>query len=225
MTMNKILAGIAFLMLAGCSATDRADPSSVKTSGFLGDYSQLAPGKKDQALLVYIDHAAPWRDYTKIRIEPVTFWAGNDTKVPAANQQALCDYAYAKLNEQLSKEFTVVDQAGPGVLVFRAAITDAEGATPGLRSISMVVPQARLLGAAKYAATGSYAFVGSAQSEGEVTDSVTGKRLAAWVDKRVGGGSVENAAVWKWGDAENIINYWAERVAQRAAELRAGPSG
>jgi hypothetical protein len=42
------------------------------------------------------------------------------------------------------------------------AVTDVEAATPDLRSISMVVPQARLLGTLKRGVTGSYPIVGGA---------------------------------------------------------------
>jgi len=67
------------------------------------------------------------------------------------------------------------------------ALTDATSATPGLRSVSVVVPQARVLNLVQSMGTGSYAFVGSAQAEAQITDSVTGERLAASVDKREGG--------------------------------------
>ena len=47
------------------------------------------------------------------------------------------------------------------------AIVDASSATPVLRSISMIVPQARLLSSLKYLATGSFPFVGGAQAEAQ----------------------------------------------------------
>jgi hypothetical protein len=62
-------------------------------------------------------------------------------------------------------------------MVVRAALTEATSATPGLRTISMAIPQARVLNVATRELTGSYAFVGSAGSEGEVTDAVSGNRL------------------------------------------------
>jgi hypothetical protein len=88
-------------------------------------------------------------------------------------------------------------------------LPDATSAGPVLRSISVVVPQARLLSAIKKAATGTYAFVGSAQGAAKLNDSVSGQLLAAWADKRVGGTSVKNVDVFQWGDAENAIDYWA----------------
>ena len=47
----------------------------------------------------------------------------------------------------------------------------------------------------------------------KITDSVTGELLAAGADRRVGGGSIETAAQWQWGDAENAVKKWSELAA------------
>jgi len=75
------------------------------------------------------------------------------------------NYFYQSLQTELSKNFTLMNQPGPGVLKLRVALMDATTATLGLRSISMIVPQARLLNGLQSLATGSYAFVGSAEAE------------------------------------------------------------
>ena len=134
----------------------------------------------------------------------------------------LANYYRNKLEEDLSKNFAIVNQPGPKVMKLRVALTDATTATPVLRTISVVLPQARILSGAKNLATGTYAFVGSARSEGEVLDSVTGVRLAAAVDQRSGGLSIKNANVWEWGDAEKAMDYWAQRMAERLTQLHNG---
>jgi hypothetical protein len=225
MKMRIILFG-ALLVQAGCSVTQRAPQESIKQSGFLTNYDQLAAtDNKDLAAQIYADKAANWASYSKVHLEPVTFWAGADSKVPPDVQQRLTDFAYQQLTEQFkAKGFQLVTTSGPGVMVVRVALTDATAATPGLRTISVVVPQAILLSNATAAVRGKPSFSGSAQTEGEVLDGQTGTRIAAWIDRRVGGNSVENANVWEWGDAENAIKRWAERVATRAEELKAGQS-
>jgi hypothetical protein len=95
----------------------------------------------------------------------------------------------------------------------QVAILDAEAATPGLRSVSMVIPQARLLGTGYYAASGKYPFVGGGQAAFKATDAVTGQVLGAGVDRRVGGGAIQTAAQWQWGDAENAIKAWSQQLA------------
>jgi hypothetical protein len=157
-------------------------------------------------------------------IAPVTFWAADDSKVSAADQQALCNYMYTVMVTDLGKTFVIVDQPGPGVLKVSGALTDASSAVPVLRSISVVVPQARAVSVIKMAATGTYAFVGSAQGALKVNDSVTGQLLAAAVDKRVGGASIRNVDVWQWGDAENAMNYWGNLIDQRLVSWGVQPS-
>ena len=68
-------------------------------------------------------------------------------------------------------------------------------------------------------ATGTYAFVGSAQGAAKLSDSVSGQLLAAWADKRVGGVSLKNVTVFTWGDAHNAMAYWANALDQRLATL------
>jgi Protein of unknown function (DUF3313) len=84
------------------------------------------------------------------------------------------------------------------VLKLSVALTDAISAVPGLRSISVVMPQARALSAIKMVATGTFAFVGSAQGALKLNDSVSGLLLAAAVDERVGGTSIKKVDVFQW---------------------------
>jgi hypothetical protein len=221
-------------MLTACSQTAAPEPSIIQRaqgetpappppSGFLGsDYALLAPPAADsgqKAMLVYTNMNANFTSYNKIMIAPVTFWAADDSKVSAADQQALCNYAYNTFVKDIGKNFTIVDQPGPGVLKLSIALTDATSAVPVLRSISVVVPQARALSTIKMAATGTYAFVGSAEGAAKLNDSVSGQLLAAWSDKRVGGTSVTNIDVFQWGDAEHAIDYWANGLDQRLVTL------
>jgi Protein of unknown function (DUF3313) len=229
-----ISVGLAGWLLAGCSQTAAPQPNIIQRaegetvappppSGFLGsDYSLLqppAPGSGQQAMLAYINPNANFASYNKIMVAPVTYWADANSKVPADTQQNLCNYFYNALQQTLSKNFTVVNEPGPGVAKFAAALSDATAATPGLRSVSVIVPQARVLSMLTNAATGSYAFVGSATGEAKLTDSVSGQLLAAWADQRMGGASIKNVEVFQWGDAENVMNYWANGLDKRLVTL------
>ena len=216
----------------GCATTVESKPEAEKAlesggplppavTGFFGDNaSKLAPGPEGGAALVYFNHDAPWSQYTKIQLMPVEFWASDDSKVSQADQQILTAYFYNSLKTELSKNFTLVDQPGPGVLKLRVALMDATSATPGLRSISVLVPQARLLNGAQSLATGSYAFVGSAEAEMMATDSVTGDVLAEAVDQRAGGMGIKGAASFKWGDAENAMDYWSQKISSRLLQAQ-----
>jgi len=235
---GKVVTGIAsaglaaMLFVAGCSTTVESTPAAAKAlesggtlppavTGFFGpDASKLAPGPQGGAALAYVNPNAQWSSYTKIQLMPVEFWAAADSKVSAADQQTLTEYFYNQLQTDIAKSFTVVNQAGPGVLTIRVALMDATTAVPGLRTVSVIVPQARVLNLAQSMATDSYAFVGSAEAEMKATDSVTGEFLAGAVDQRAGGMGLKAAASFQWGDAQNAMDYWAQRIPNRILELQ-----
>lgn len=236
--MRALTAAIAasglglLVLISGCSTTVESKPEAVQAmesgaslppavTGFFGaDASKLQPGPQGGAALVYFNQNAPWSQYTKIQLMPVEFWASDDSKVSQADQQMLTAYFYNSLKTELSKNFTLVDQPGPGVLKLRVALMDATTATPGLRSISVIVPQARLINGVQSLASGSYAFVGSAEAEMMATDSVTGNVLAEAVDQRAGGMGLKGAASFQWGDAENAMDYWSQKISSRLLQAQ-----
>jgi len=219
------VAGLALCtVLASCALTQQASVSGENYCPFLGASlcAKLTPGKSGQIDLRYVNPNAQWTQYKKVLIEPVTFWAGEDTTISAADQRILTGFLYQSLEAQLGQKFQVVDKPGPGVMVLQTALLDATTATPGLRSISVVEPHVRAVATLKYLATGTYPFVGSASAEGKVTDSLTGQVLAAGVSKRVGGGSVKAADQWELGDAENALTYWAQLIATQLSSWTSG---
>jgi hypothetical protein len=217
-------ASLSVLLLTACTATQKApiDQASLHCGLLADECGKLLPGGKDQASLSYSNPSAQWTKYDKVLIDPVTFWSGDSTSVSATDQQALVNYFSQQLREQLGKKFPIVDQPGPGVMKITVAMTDAETATPVLRSISMFVPQAHMLSNLKYLATGTFPFVGGAQGETKITDSVSGELLTAAADKRIGGGSAITGFQWQWGDAENAIDKWCEMLTERLSSWTSG---
>ena len=223
--MKRLSPLLIMLVLAACSVTKEqplADVQKAPRSGFLSDYSLLRPGKEGQAALRYINPKANWSSYTSIYVTPVEFIGDAKSQADPQQEQILCSYYYDALRKQLATVLPIANRPGPNVMVIRAALTNVTTATPGLRTVSVVIPQDRLLNAAQSLATDSYAFVGSAQSEGEITDGGTGMVLAQAVDGREGGMSIKNADVWEWGDAEHAMDYWAQLAATRLKEFRSG---
>jgi hypothetical protein len=232
--LSALLAGF---LLTACSQTAAPEPNIIErvegekpaappSSGFLGkDYSLLKPaaqGSDQHEMLRYTNPNVDWSKYTKIMVLPVTFWANDDSKVSAKEELILCNYFFVTIVQSLSKNFTIVYGAGPDVAKLHVAPTEATPATPGLRTISVVWPQAHALSLLKMGATGTYAFVGSATAEAKLTDSMSGELLMAWADQRFGTGAIKNATVWQWGDAENAMDYWANGLDQRLVSLAGG---
>src|SRR5262249_60473341 len=115
------------------------------------------------------------------------------------DQQRLTNFLYTALDQELAKQFQVVDQDGPDVMKLQVAVTDLAAATAGLRTMTMVIPQARLLSTVKKGATGSDPFGGGAQGQVKLTDSVTGGGLVAGGDRPPGGGTNSPAGPGGWG--------------------------
>lgn len=222
--MRRIATGTAVLALSaaviassfGCAAT-RARREKPELSGFLGDYSQLEKREGFPAALVYIDPDAQWSRYDSIVLDSVTLWASKETAdLTEEEKQMLTDTMFTKLHEQFGKYFVLRSQPGPSTLRVRAAITEAKGANVPLRTMTTVVPQARLLGGMVGLAADTASLVGNATVEAEVLDSVTQVRLAAVVDERAGTKVLfAKRAYTTWGDVEAACGYWAEAFAYR----------
>jgi hypothetical protein len=72
--------GVAVLcvvaLATACTTTQQAAVKQADLKcGFIGsDCNRLTPGAKGQADLRYVNPNANWRQYTKIIVDPVTFW-------------------------------------------------------------------------------------------------------------------------------------------------------
>lgn len=162
---------------------------------FLGkDASLLQPRAEGQAAWVYINPNVPFSSYKQVMLKPVEFSDNPGSGVSPDDQKILGLYFFNSLQQNLEENFTLANQPGPGVITVQVAIINAEAATPGLRSVSVVITQARILNCAQSVATGRAAFTGSAEAVFKATDSTTRQLLAESVDRRIGGMAVSTAA-------------------------------
>jgi hypothetical protein len=209
------LTAVMVLLVTGCSTTQRVtvrDEPGI--CAFLGEVChELQPGAQGEAGLRWVNPKSDPTQYNKVIVEVVGLFGTDVSKVPPADQERLTALFQQSLTDALATKYQVVDQPAPGTVQLQVVILDAEAATPGLRSVSMAIPQARLLGTGYYAVSGKYPFVGGGQAAVKATDAVTGQVLGAGVDRRVGGGSIQTAAQWQWGDAENVIKAWSQLLA------------
>ena len=218
-----LAAGLLLLGLTACRTTHQ--DRSVTESGFLKDYSQLQPGKSGEAKLIYIDVTANWAKYTKIYIEPIELWKSDDPysklgRLDKEDQQMLINYLHTALSNSLSKDFQIVDQAGPDVLVIHAAITEAKASRPVSDLVSSLVPIGMAVSYTKRIIFGTGLGVGECQVEAEILDGQTGQRLAAAVDRRAGTKALRTKFDGSFGDVKLCLDYWAERLNERLMELR-----
>lgn len=212
-----LLVLVTGLALAGCAAGGMKD---VKESGFLNDYSQLKPGGKDQAALVYIKPNFNFKPYDKImfdRVEVVLSDQAESKVIDPALLKEMTDYYQKALLDAVKGGYQVVDQPGPDVLRVRTAITEVKPSKPVADTMSTILPIGWVVAGATKVASDDNMGTGEASSEMEVLDSKTGERLAAAVDRRQGGKSVFRG---KWDDTKDALEYWAKRFRQRLDEMR-----
>ncbi len=220
-----VLAGATLLGVTACHTTRHA--RSVTESGFLGDYSQLKEGTSDQAKLVYFAPNVDWKKYTKMYIEPVQLWKGDDKESPLGklskeNQDLITSFLYTELNNELQKSYTLVSSPGPDTLVLRSAVTEAKKSAPVRNLLTSIVPFGIAANILVTAAFGSGIGVGQVQVEAEMLDGQSNQRLWAAVDKRAGTKALRTKFDGTWGDVKLAFEFWAQKLETRLVELRAG---
>jgi hypothetical protein len=208
-------------MLASC-ATQQSRKTSTTT--FLGDYSMLTPGGKDRALFRYVNPQADFSAYNAIVLDPVRLYASGQhemEKLTPKDRERILNYADAIIREQLSGDYTLVDEPGPAVMHLRVAITEAENSKVILDTVSTIIPIGLAVSGLASLATGEFGFTGSAAIEIDILDSMSGERLAAAVDRRTGGkitGKVDKFSGWR--TVKNSLDFWANKLRERLAEAR-----
>jgi Protein of unknown function (DUF3313) len=222
--MTALIATVA--VMSACAATKQAR-SMEDTSPFLGEYrSLLKPGKEGEALLIYRKPNLNISGYKQILLEPVTVWNDPNDKLSGeqhADLQSLADSFYVTLKEKLSKDYEMVETAGPNTIKIQVAIINGEKSKVGLASISKIIPQVRLLNTLWSFASGKPAFTGEVSIEFKFTDAATGELLAAGADERVGTLKLFDATAFgSWGDVKNAFTYWGDFTVYRLCQLRGG---
>jgi len=217
---------LVLVLSTGCAETRHA--MSVDKSGFLGEevYAEMTKGdeSKLQPALRFRDDSYFSKDITKIILDPIFLYrqpqhmgGGNSNQ----NAQMLLNYFYNKLYLALSKHFEIVDQPGPGTMRWQIALTDYEQSWVALDMVSTVVPQLRVISEIKWLATDKPSFAGGVQAELKISESQTGKVIAAAIDRRVGSKTLTKGTD-SWADVKNAMDFWALQSAYRACRITHG---
>ncbi len=207
------LAGAAFV-LSSCGNVGRSP------SGFLANYKQLDAGYgTTDAVAAYLKPDANLKQYDSVLIEPVTTVVATPG-ISAEVKDQLATYLGAALRTQAAGKVKIVSAPGPGTLRVRAALTDVIPGVPAGEPVTTVHvnPQAGLTG--KLGSDAVAAFVSNVSFEGELVDSLTGERISALCDHRMGAKREANAAT-TWASIRAANNQGAERLYQRFLAARA----
>ena len=200
-------------------------PANQEYSGFLKDYSKLAPNPELEGnvkTFVNTDAQKNLHKYVAVIVDPVEVYLASDaddTKIPEKTRAAAANYFRAALTKSVSDAFAPVDQPGPLVLRLRAALigVDAGGAVAAADKPEDANE-----------AVDNAANIGKVGVEMELVDSVTGEQIAATVDREPLGDGAEIAAGnisrhEKSLAARQAFDEWASRIRiflNRAHELK-----
>ncbi len=165
-------------ILSSCSLGGRSP------SGFLGNYKQLDAGYgTEDAVSAYVKPNLDLKKYDSVIIEPVTTVVGSPG-ISAEVKDQLAAYLAESLQSQT--KFKIAKAPGPHVLRVRTALTDIiEGRNPG-PAVTTVHHSPKVTLGGKLGSAELAHFISNVAFEGEIVDSVTGERLCAKCDHRLG---------------------------------------
>jgi len=198
---NFFRLSILFLVIVGLSACGSGPQQK---SGFLTDYSKLSPStyKDAKGAMVYVKENS-LKNYDNFILSPVQIRLskkGRERGVDRKKLRELASYTNKQLRAELEKSgYSVVNQAGPGTLLFRGALTDVEPGAP----LANIHPAMVISGIG----------LGGASMEWELQDSLTGEVIVAVVDSRKGSRGFDGFT--KYGNAEDVIDKWCKITAIR----------
>lgn len=209
---------MGMMVLSGCAATTTETP---RQSGFLGEYSQkLEPGTEEGGpRLMWIKPGVDFSKYDKVMFEYVTFVLAEDSEykgIDANEFKELADMATQTFVDTIRQSYPVVVQPGPDVLQVRVAITGLKQSSPGMSTVTTIVPIGLAVSLVKKGSGGAWTGSGETTAEMMILDSMTNEVLAAGEDSR----SAEfSERFTKWGSAEDAFEFWATRFTKRLKTL------
>jgi len=191
-------------------------------SGFLGDYSGLAPDPKNGDLLVYEKDPNVLKKYNKFIFDPVTIYLlpeARDRGIDPDDLERLAQYFHNAVTDELKKSgrYEIVTTPGPDVLELNVAITNVE--PNGGKKNAALKGGAAAVSAATVPGIGLAVprlSVGKVSIEGEMLDSTSSERQAAFVTGKGGRRWFSGLSGFKkWADIEAAFRAWAKNFRER----------
>ena len=201
------------LALSSC-ATGGKSPS-----GFLSNYKQMDAGYGTaDAVSAYVKPGADLKKYDSVIIDPVTTIVAT-AGISAQVKDQLAAYLGDALRTQTAGELKAVSVPGPTTLRIRTALTDViEGQEVGT-PVTTSHPGTRATLTGNLGSTEVASFVSRVSFEGEIVDSVTGERLLANIDHRLGTKRTASATT-SWASVRSAMNQGVARLNGRFKTLR-----
>lgn len=182
----------------GCASKSGAPEFCGQTgnSGFLTDYSRLEPSPTHPG--AWYEQWVELMDYDAFIVDPIQVLATTTADCKPIDPDTAADLA-SKLRSEVTEAlsvsgFRVVTEPGARVARIRGAITE--------------ISRTRR----RSADSGSEVQLGGAACEMEISNSVTGKRLAAAVERDKGENEFRKGTSDPYFDAKLVFRHWAARL-------------
>ena len=250
---GALLAGCATdgSMLGNGTSITASDKTRMTKSGFLSDYSRLQTTPWSDGIECWRAPNLDAKNYNKIMISRIVVSIAppkdgdKEQTIDPSDLKTLTDYFHASLDKALKPQLQVVDQAGPGVVVLRIALTHLVPTAVSDSVAGTLIPYAFIAeagsGVASGRPAGSTPYMGETGMEMQFRDGASGAVLAECRDTEIGrkyaadgkegaGGAAQTWAggylnsFQAWSYAKNAFDKWSLLVAQRIALLRGSES-
>lgn len=237
-------------MLGNGTSITASDKSRMTQTGFLSDYGRLATTPWSDGIECWRAANLVAHNYDKILISRIVISIApakdkdKEQTIDPSDLKTLTDYFHGSLDKALKPQMQVVDQAGPGVLVLRIALTHLVPTTVSDSVMGTLIPYAFIAeagsGVASGRPAGSTPYMGETGMEMQFRDGASGAVLGECRDTEIGrkyaadanSGAAGTAQTWAggylnsfqaWSYAKNAFDKWSLLVAQRLGQLRGAP--
>jgi hypothetical protein len=174
--------------------------------------------------LVYLKPGIDFHTYKAVYIAPVAIVSGPNSQLASASpalRDELADTFYSDIYTAVSKSCIVAPAAGPGVVVFNVALSDATSSDGAAKTIATYVPYVNVaykLGSTAFNGGVGY-FSGTATAEAYATDGATGALLWQGVDKRGGNAPLVQNTTDEYLDVHHAFQAWAGQLVTRLQQV------
>lgn len=211
------------------AATSAEKDKIIKPSGFLGNYENFKVINPETSAKVWIkpphEDLSLLKDYKAIVFSPIEVWMDPSEGYQGIDPNELkliTDYFLEQLQNNLGKNFEIVENSGPKVMNLRIAITGVKKSRPKREVYDLIpIKLAWELGSAAYrGVAGKHLDAYSATAEMEIRDTQTGERLVAAIDTHSVNRTTDKGED-TWEPLQKVIDYWAKVIGKRLAAAKA----
>jgi hypothetical protein len=216
--MKCIAHGTKFLGVLLVLASLASSAGAQQNSGFLTDYSKLAPAADNPDSQIWISKDFDFKPYHKIMLDQVEIFVSPTSEykgVPPDVFEGMADRFKASIKNALRSGYQIVRKPGPDVLRIRPAITGVNLVKPKFNPVNIlpVVLVVRTVSGANQAQ--NVALSGEIEVLGPGDNVVAGA-----VSIGVGNTAVRAGQQITWKDVQALTDTWAKNLRRRLDEAR-----